>query len=246
MRLELLQVEWLKLRRSLALLVTVACPLMVVLLVFAVAIKQTPAASARPEMWSNLWSAVSAVWCYFMLPLYVALITTLVNGNEHRNQTWRVMLTLPISKAELFLAKALVAALLVVAANVVLVVATLCTMLVLAACGYRTDGMVDTAALAAIAGIPLASLPVLVIQHAVSWRMNSVVPPLALGVVATMGIVQVGSSKYWLYHPWSYPLVASNGGVQGNREDALLIALAVGLALYALAAAWLTRRQAFC
>lgn len=244
MRLKLLQVEWLKLRRSLALLVTAACPLVVVVLLFAIAIKQTPAASVTPATWRNLWAAVSAMWCYFMLPLYVALITALINGNEHRNQTWRLMLTLPVGRAELFLAKAVIAGLLVAAANTALVVATFVTLLVLAAAGYPVDGMLDRSSLLAIAWIPLASLPVIVIQHALSWRMNSVVPPLALGVVATMGIAQVGSSKYWIYYPWSYPLVASNGSMPGSREHALEVALLVGIALYVLSAVWLSRREA--
>lgn len=244
MRLELLQVEWLKLRRSLALLVTAACPLVVVMLLFAIVIRQTPAASVTPATWRNLWAAVGAMWCYFMLPLYVSLITALVNGNEHRNQTWRLMLTLPVGRAELYLAKAVTAGLLVTAANAALVIATIATLLVLAAAGYPTEGMLDRGSLLAIACIPLASLPVLVIQHALSWRMSSVVPPLALGVVATMGIVQVGSSKYWPYYPWSYTLVAANGTMPGSRQHALLLAFVVGIGLYVLSAAWLSRREA--
>lgn len=242
----LLTVEAMKLRRSLALLVTLACPLMVVLLLFAVTLKQMPANGMKPAQWGNLWAGVSALWCYFMLPLYVALITTLVNGSEHRNQTWRLMLTLPVGRGELFAAKALVAWGLVAAANAMLVLGMLAALGILFGMGYPTAGMLQAAPLLAIASIPFACIPVLVIQHAASWRMNSVVPPLAIGVVATMGIVQLGSSKYWLYYPWSYPLVASNGGMQGHREHALSLALGVGAALFALSAAWLTRREDAC
>jgi len=242
----LVQVEAMKLRRSLALLVTFACPLMVVLLLFAITLKQMPATGTKPMQWANLWAGVSAMWCYFMLPLYVALITALVNGNEHRNQTWRLMLTLPVGRGELFAAKALVAWGLVAAANVVLVLGMLAALAVLASVGYPSAGMLSAAPLLAIASIPVACVPVLAIQHAVSWRMSSVVPPLAIGVVATMGIVQLGSSKYWMYYPWSYALVASNGGMQGHREHALALALAVGSATFVLTAAWLTRREDAC
>jgi hypothetical protein len=62
--------------------------------------------------------------------------------------------------------------------------------------------------------------------------------PLAVGIGATMGIIQLGSSEYWVYFPWSYSLMASNGGAPEARHLALLLSGAVAVALLA----WTTWR----
>ncbi|WP_207780908.1 ABC transporter permease [Cognatiluteimonas telluris] len=241
--LPLLRVEAIKLRRSLALLVTLACPLMVVLLVFGVTLKQTGPSAFKPATWTMLWGAVTAVWSYFMLPLYIALITCLVNGAEHRNQAWRLMLTLPIQRGQLYLAKFLTAWLLVGAASLLLAALVALAIAILGIAGYPTVEAFAGGAAFAMLKIPLACLPVLVIQHAISWRFPSVVPPLAMGMIATMGIVQIGSSQYWVFYPWSYTLMAVRGGMAELQQHALLLAMGLGATLYLVSALWLCRRE---
>lgn len=241
--LQLLRVERLKLRRSLGLLVTVACPLMVVVLMFAVILRQTPSSAFVEETWLSLWRGTTAIWSYFMLPLYVALITCLVNGSEHKSHTWRVMLTLPISWWQLFFAKAFTSWTLVVATNVILLLILAAATGLLGALGYPLAGAFNQDWVLAFLKIPVACIPILVIQHALSWRFDSVVPPLAVGVIATMGIIQIGSSEYWLYYPWSYVLTAANGTLAQSQNLAVALGLVVGAALYVLSGFWLSRRE---
>ena len=89
-----------------------------------------------------------------------------------------------------------------------------------------------------LAKIALTCLPVVLIQHALSWRYANFVLPLAVGIGATMGIIQLGSSDYWVYFPWSYSLMVSNGTAPEARQLALGLAGAVALALLA----WTTWR----
>jgi hypothetical protein len=178
-----------------------------------------------------------------MLPLYIALITCLVNGAEHKHHTWRLMLTLPIARAQLYLAKILASWLLVTAASVLLTGLVAIAIWILGAAGYPTVHAFAGSAAFAMLKIPVACLPVLVIQHGISWRSKSVVPPLATGMIATMGIVQIGSSQYWVYYPWSYILMAVRGGLAEMQQQALLLAMGVGAALYVASALWLCRRE---
>lgn len=243
MMFKLLRVEMLKIRRSLALLMMLACPLMVVVLVVGVTLKHAPATATIGKPWTGVQGGITAIWAYFMLPLYVALSTSLVNGNEHRNQTWRLMLTLPISQHQLFFVKALAAWLLIVGSNIALVVFIAVATMLAGAAGYAIDGALGNQLWILALKIPVACLPILVLQHAISWRYTNIVLPLAVGVVATMGIMQLGSSEYWIYYPWSYPLMAVNGSSAQMQQQALALAVAVALGLHGLATTWLGRRD---
>jgi hypothetical protein len=241
--LKLLAVELLKIRRSLALLMMFAIPLMVVLLMTAIIAKQNTMANIAPRHWQMFWMNVTSLWCYFMMPLYLALVTGLLNGQEHKNHSWRLMLALPVSQTQLFLAKAVLAWLFVVGATLVLLAMGMLAIGVLVLCGASAAGALDFALLPVAAKVALACLPVLAIQHAVSWRFQNLVLPLAIGVIATMGITQIGSSKEWVWYPWSYPLMAVSGTHAANQDTALMLAAVVGTVLLAAGALFLGRRD---
>ncbi|MDC8760956.1 ABC transporter permease [Janthinobacterium fluminis] len=239
----LLKIEILKTRRSLALMTMLACPFMVVLLNTGMLLKsgQLNVASALP--WQNFWMGNLALWCHFMLPLYIALLTGLINGNEHRNHTWRLMLTLPITHRQLYLAKLLLALCLVAGADVGLMLLCGAVLGVFVLCGYPLAGNIDLAFVTTLLKISVASLPIVIIQHAVSTRFSNIVMPLALGIIATMGILQLGNSEYWRFFPWSYTLMALNGSAVEMQTSALGLAIAVGLPALVLSSIWLERRE---
>lgn len=239
----LLRIELTKLRRSLALLSVVACPVFVVLTVFLMTLKSSHGWHFSALNWQSMRWGMTAIWAYFMLPLYIALMTSLVAGVEHRHETWRVMFTFPIDRSELFFAKLLVEWGLVLAAHAVLLAAYALVCAAAYLTGLGTDG-------AWASGLPqiallgsLASLPVLVIQHALAWRSQHVVLPLGVAIVATMGVVQIGSSRLWPYYPWSYALMALNGASSRHRELALELAVVVAVLLVAICCKWVMRAE---
>lgn len=244
MILRLLRVELLKIRRSLVLLMTVACPLAIVGLMLLVGLRDVSPAEMTPDRWRMLWMSISAMWAWFMLPLFVALSTSLINGNEHRNQTWRLTLSLPVGRTELFAAKALVAVVLVVAAHTVLLGATVLGIAALGMSGFPLAGAFDGVPDRVVWAAPLAVLPLLVIHHALSWRVASIVPPIAVGVVATFAAMQIGGhSEAWVWWPWTYPLIATNAASEAAQELVLILAPVVAAGLFGLSAWWLSRRE---
>lgn len=241
--LKLLGVELLKIRRSLALLMMFGIPLLVILLNAAMLVKQYDMHQITAKVWFIYWAGNTGMWCYFMMPLYIALITGLLNGHEHKNQTWRLMLTLPVSQLELFIVKGVLALLFVVGATLVLVAGTSMTVFMLGAAGASGDGAFAAPLAPMVWKVTLACLPILVIQHAVSWRFQNLVLPLALGVIATMGITQIGSSKYWVWYPWTYSMMGLHGSDADLQQKALLLAGVVGAVLFAACALVLGRRE---
>lgn len=243
MMMRLCQIELLKIRRSLVLLMTLACPVAVVVLVFAMNLRRASPQSMGSDQWAMLWASVSAMWSWFMLPLYVALSTSLINGNEHRNQTWRLMLSLPVTRVELYAAKAVAATLLMLAAHIAMLASTAVAIYILGGVGYRIDDAFPRISSAMLWAAPVAALPMLLLQHAISWRVRSIVPPLAISVVATFAAIQIGSSEYWPWLPWTYPLVATNAAAEAVRTDALILAPALAAMIFPLSAWWLGRRE---
>lgn len=237
----LLRVELLKMKRSLALLMVLACPAMVVLLNTGMLLKSPHWHKGGAAMWQGFWAGNLALWAYFMLPLFIALLTALLNQQEHKHAGWRLMLCLPLTPAALFFCKAILAFGFVCIGNACLWL--FCFSVELLLRSPSAAGSAHVWGALALLKICLACLPVLIIQHAVSWYYANIVAPLALGVCATMAVLQLGNSEYWVYFPWSYSLMASNGSSPAMQQQALLLASASAVVLYALANRLLARRH---
>ena len=237
----LIRIELLKVKRSLALLMMLACPLMVNLLCFALELKTNRTGVVKASMY---WMGNTAIWAYFMFPLYIALMTGLLNGNEHKNSTWRVMLTLPISARQLFFAKFVLASLFMVGANIILFVMASIALMVFNMMGLTVKGDVASSLFEFLIFVSISALPILVLQHWISWRVQNIVAPLAIGVLGTMGIMQLGQSKDWIYYPWSYVMNALNAASPEVRGQALMLAVVVAAVMLFIATYWEGRRGA--
>lgn len=247
MWIALLKVELLKTKRSLSLLMMVACPFAVVLLQALFMLNKNGGELIEQNGWNMLWTMGNSLWSYFMLPLYVALITTLLNGNEHKHATWRLMLSLPIKPFQLYWVKALLAWLFVIGSTFCLYLWIAALIIVFKVSGTSNSESLTTALdypfFAQLGKTAIACLPILVIQHALSWRIQNMVAPLALGVIATMGIMKIGQSEHWLFYPWSYTTMATMGGSEANQQLALILSGMTGLVLLLVSTLWLSRSE---
>ncbi|MFC3095383.1 hypothetical protein DRW07_16105 [Alteromonas sediminis] len=244
MFLTLLKVELLKTKRTLALLIMFACPLMVVTLLGLMSFNQEQVID-ESFSWQHFWFSTTAIWGYFMLPLYIALVTALLNQTEHKVAGWRFMHALPLSAVNLFWAKATLAWLYLMGACLALYVFTLgMSGLLVAFKGWPSAGLFDFPYWQNMLKTAVAALPILLIQHIVSWRFANIVAPLALGVIATMGIMQVSSSKeHWFYYPWSYVLVANNNQNPETIGTALTLSAVLAVVLMLVGSVWAHKRQ---
>jgi hypothetical protein len=242
MIVKLIQIELLKTRRSLALLMMFICPALVVLLMVMLAVN-SGASVVEARGWYGLWAGTNSLWCYFMLPLYIALVTTLLNGTEHHNGTWRLMLTLPIKTWQLFVAKAILAWLFILGANLILFASLTVSIAILMMFGFPAQGAFSYPVIEQIGKVLVTCLPILAIQHALSWRFGHIVAPLAVGVIGTMGIITIGQSEYWVYYPWTYMLTSNMASNADSQLLALQLAPSVAVVLFGVSAWWLGKRD---
>lgn len=245
MLLKLIQIELLKTKRSLALLMMFLSPLMVVLVNLLVLVN-SDGKMVEKEGWGVFWLTNFGMWGYFMMPLYIALITALLNGIEHKSDGWRYLATLPVSQKSIFMAKFLLAWIYLIGASIVLFLFILLAVFALSSLGYSGGELVDVLFVQKILYACIAGLAILMIQHLVSWRWQNIVAPLGLGVLATFSVMQFSGSKYWAINPWTYTIMSTNASNVEHQTDALIYSVIITITLLIIGSYWLGKREVTC
>ena len=102
------QSEWLKLKRSLALWVVIIGAFFVPVIVITARIvhyPKLPALYAAPAFWTALWHSLWESMAIFLLPLGTILTTALVAQIEYKNNAWKQLHTLPLTRTTIFFSK---------------------------------------------------------------------------------------------------------------------------------------------
>jgi lantibiotic transport system permease protein len=205
--IRLLAAEFLKLRRSLVLLVTFAAPACVS--AFAALALATRAPGAK---WERFLDEGLAMWSFFMLPMSVTALTMLLAQMEHGPRMWRHLLVLPVPPARLFLAKAAMAMLLLTAMQMLvyagLYLAGLSVEAALPGIQLHGDRQMDEMAVG-LAAMAVGAGPMIVIQLGVALYSRSFVLPLVVGILGTFFALVITASGTDLYIPWLLQIYAT-------------------------------------
>ena len=199
-----LVVEAIKLRRSLALLLALAAPTLVVVFVFFFILR-----GAEPVPWSMALQMSAAIWAFFMLPMSVTALTALVAHTEHGPRAWDMLRALPVPRWHHYAAKAVGVLAIVAAMSAVLALLTIVAVL-LAGWIKPQIAATDTPDFAAyfivLGRIFLASWLLVAVQLWIALRHASFVPALATGIAGTFFAVVATSAKIGVVLPWQIPI----------------------------------------
>lgn len=231
--------EFLKLRRSLVLLLCLAAPSCVAVLTTLITLRQKRAPDL--EMFAM---GSPGIWAFAMLPLAITALSVLVAQMEHGPRTWHHLLTLPGARPNAYFAKALAMLALIAGMSVLLWIEMLLSGAVIGALRSDTTGMVDAAALAwLLARMAAATTLVAMLQLWVALRFRSFVPPLVFGIAGTFAAIVATSAEEGIYFPW---LMAVNVLTlePGRQETALLLGGVGGLVVLAAMLVHLSWREA--
>jgi len=238
MLIRFLFAEFLKLRRSLALLLVSTAPLFVMVICVLIGLH-----SDKPMPLDRYSMTGAAFWAFAMLPMSVTALSVLMAQMEHGPKTWDHFLALPGARRWLFPAKALTMLFLVAAMT-----GWLYLLLLLGAWFvgliHPVTGVLDTAALRlTLSKMAAASVLMCVIQLWTALRFRSFVPPLVLGIVGTFVAVAAASAREGAYFPWLMPLhiLSTEAAMQ---QMALWIGAFGGLVAMAIMLTDLSRREA--
>lgn len=233
-------VEFVKLRRSLALVLVVVAPALIAAFLLATVLR-----SARGLPWETMLQTSAAIWAFFLLPMSVTALTVLVAQTEHGPRAWDTLRALPLPRWHLYAAKA------IGVLTLVLLMSGLLALFAPAAiaAGARLNpiatptgaiNLVDYVGL--LSRMFLASWLLVAVQLWIALRYPSFVPALTVGIGGTFFAVVASSAKIGAVLPWQIPinLLASDP----ERALLALVTGALGGSVALVAMLWhLSRRE---
>lgn len=235
MILRLLSVEFLKIRRMLLWFLVLLGPFGVVGLQ-AVNFGLRYDFLVRNVYQDDLWSGLLHNILQLMLPamfIGAAIVASMAAGVEHRLNVWKLTLALPVRRFQVFAAKFLLIALLLLASSTLMVPFT-------AFLGWAL-GFPEApyGELLVQAYFPyLALLPFIALHTGLSVLLSNQAAPLTLGILGTVLSLFVAYFPDWL--PWKWPLLSA---VPGDRVTWPLAGIGLGLLLMLGGAAVFVRKD---
>jgi lantibiotic transport system permease protein len=227
----LLRTEWRKLGGSLALLFALCAPALPGLLaVLAMATNQ------RSPAWASIIGQFALpLWTLFLLPMCLAVFSTLVAQIEYRGRGWDHLLALPIARWRVFTAKALVVLAAVALMSVLMIVFALAG----ASAGGLLSGRMPVGPLlwaswaTHLGQVLVAGLLMTALQLWAAMRFANFVVPLGVGVGGTLVALAVAITQTdqadWF--PWVLPF-----RVAVARDPSAAVAFGGGAGLVVLVA----------
>jgi lantibiotic transport system permease protein len=199
-----------KLKRTLALGMTVIAPMTIVILYFLVGLAGAGGVS-RPgsDGWVFLTRNTVQLWTLLMLPLFITLETSLLAGLEHTERNWKFLLSLPIPRWTVYVAKLIVVIGLIWLAHAVLVAGTLLSghLLRQFAPALKLGALPVSQIAWPLSKVSMALVLAVTIQHWVSLRWPSFVAAMGFGMCAmVVGFLAANSATYGPWIPWSLTL----------------------------------------
>lgn len=207
-----LTAEALKLRRTLAVRLTIFSPLVVVSMIFGTYAERHDLAGGENVL-IGFAQLVLTIWTIIVFPLYTALIAALLASIEHQNETWKHLFALPLERSAVFVSKWAVGIGLLVLSFCVLAggVLTTAELLRLMKPGW---GSATLPSFIIFRGALLSSCAVVLvfsIQMWISLRWRSFLPGVIVAVLAlALMFVAIprGMDRFGSFFPWSLPAMA--------------------------------------
>lgn len=201
--------ELLKIKRTWAFTLSIAAPLSCALFIFFVSAK------LQKGQWNDVWiyylRGVTFSWLLLMTPLYIALLQALLASTDHNAGTWKLLLSQPISRPPLYIAKVAMGTTLAALSTVVLAFSSLSLGFLLRKVrpdlGSYSQG-VEVGHFVKMLSLAFIALWLVMAIHSwLSARTGNFALSLGIAVFAevadVLGFRQESFQKYW---PWLYPL----------------------------------------
>lgn len=211
----LLRSEWYKFRKSNALPLLLAGPFVAFLIGMAVFVRFE---GAEINEWLGILFPVNITYGLLLLPLITGVLAGLVCRYEHVEGGWKQLLTLPVSRGKVFVAKYVFLLLLVLAIQLLYFAAVFAAGKVQ---GISDPFPLDLVLKSAFGGW-VASFPLVALQLWMSIMFKSFAAPFAVNVIFTLpSIMAVQSKTIGPYYPWGQPFFMMNLG--GSTDELFFV-----------------------
>jgi len=149
---------------------------------------------------------------FFLLPMFVILVTSLVVQTEYKNNTWKQVYASPRSMADIFLSR-----LIVIHSLILLAFMLFNAFIIVMACivnllnkGYNFfDNPVPWKTLFALtAKLYFSVLAITSIQYWLSLRFRNFIIPVGIGLALLITGFMIHQWEQLYYYPYMYPMIA--------------------------------------
>lgn len=249
--LRALHAESLKLKRTLALRLTVVAPFVITGMVLLFSYKVIESGREIGGGGMNPWDAMAqqslVLWAVLMMPLFITLETALLAGLEHQEKTWKLLYTQPVPRWTIYAAKQLTGMTLIAISMLALWALILLDGLILRKLLPNSgfDAPIPWLRLLQFCGlIYLSSWLILSIHTWVALRWHSFVVAMSAGIAGTVAATLVIYSAEWnRFYPWTAPLMVANGYGKGEVLTPVILFSVIGGVVFALLGAWEVGRR---
>ncbi|WP_125077645.1 ABC transporter permease [Rufibacter latericius] len=201
--------EALKLKHTWALWLAFLAPLSIVSMNFMVFFfKGHLIVKPGSDPWFNWAGNNFSVTAQLLAPLFLALLTALVNGTEHQSGGWKQLYALPVPRAWVFLNKYLLLLGLVILSYATFWAGLLASGYLLGELrpdlGFQNYHHEQSISLSAFR-ILVGSLFIFTLQFCLSYRFKSFAMGIGLGILFTLAYLIGARWEYIGYYPYSWP-----------------------------------------
>jgi len=196
-----LRSEFLKLRKSTIWLLVFVSPLLSMLIGFGEAASIT---EIEEYQWVSTLGVMTIGHSILFLPLLTGVFSSFICRYEHISGGWKQLLSLPVSRRNVYIGKLLIVSLLIALTQILFVAGLLFIGWIK---GFSTDipwGII----LSSVIGGWIACLPLMALQLFASVSWSSFAAPLAINVIFTIpNILIINSERFGPYYPWAQPFL---------------------------------------
>lgn len=206
---KMLEVELLKLKNSWVLLVATLAPGFMVFQGVANFLRYYELFTSRGQnVWHQIYLQSSIFYVSAMLPVLITLIMVSIARIEYKSGGLRYFLTLPVKRSGVYAAKLIVGCMVCLFNVLVFSLSLLLAGKVINAPGSIPYDIILTKPLM----VYIASLPVMIITFLLSINISQMGIPLGIGIGFALPSLLVANTRYWVFYPWTYPIMAALGG----------------------------------
>lgn len=209
--------ELIKLRNTLAILVSIGVPFFLALINFIIYYSdgdKLVVANANP--WPGFIFQAHKFWAGLLLSLTIILNAALINAIEHSNNTWKRIYSLPVSKASIYFSKLLAFLLLNLATAIsfTLFIHLLGSLLIIfkPALAFQDFSSLFKESIMLSIRMMLASSFIVAFQFSLSFRFRSFVLPIVIGFCLTVAAGIANHSQHVNLIPYAYPSLSLYNG----------------------------------
>lgn len=160
------------------------------------------------NLWEQLYTQSMIFYVSILFPLLISLVMALWARVEYAQQGWKYYFSLPVKRGQIYGVKFAIACGFIFFNVLALLISLIVAGILI---GAPENIPYQTLIVKPIT-VYGSALPLMAFFYVLSLRFSSLMVPLAMGIGGALPAMLVANTKFWLFYPWTYPIMVALGG----------------------------------